>query len=192
MENGVGRSVGAVSWVQAGWGAESGKRRWWTIVAGFERGAILRLHRGCESGIEAEDRHAIGPCDDDKTRSAPSRRQAARRSRGARCRHTSERSGGSPAAPEVRGAVLRAVARQACLRISHHGTHQFTAEVTTMLLLKPRHQVMIEQAAIRLPTEKQSAFFDRVTGQLQRQQFSSTGGWPTATSPTRSRGCCAG
>jgi hypothetical protein len=79
-----------------------------------------------------------------------------------------------------------------CLRISHHGTHQFTAEVTTMLLLKPRHQVMIEQAAIRLPTEKQSAFFDRVTGQLQRQQFSSTGGWPTATSPTRSRGCCAG
>ena len=45
-----------------------------------------------------------------------------------------------------------------------------------MLLLKPRHQVMIEQAAIRLPTEKQSAFFDRVTGQLQRQQFSSTGG----------------
>jgi len=45
-----------------------------------------------------------------------------------------------------------------------------------MLLLKPRHQVMIEQAAIRLPTEKQSALFDRVTGQLQRQQFSSTGG----------------
>ena len=45
-----------------------------------------------------------------------------------------------------------------------------------MLLLKSRHQVMIEQAAIRLPTEKQSAFFDRVTGQLQRQQFSSTGG----------------
>ena len=45
-----------------------------------------------------------------------------------------------------------------------------------MLLLKPRHQVMIAQAAIRLPTEKQSAFFDRVTGQLQRQQFSSTGG----------------
>ena len=44
-----------------------------------------------------------------------------------------------------------------------------------MLLLKPRHRVMIEQAAIRLPTEKQSAFFDRVTGQLQRQQFSSTG-----------------
>jgi hypothetical protein len=35
---------------------------------------------------------------------------------------------------------------------------------------------MIEQAAIRLPIEKQSAFFDRVTGQLQRQQFSSTGG----------------
>ena len=35
---------------------------------------------------------------------------------------------------------------------------------------------MIEQAAIGLPTEKQSAFFDRVTGQLQRQQFSSTGG----------------
>jgi hypothetical protein len=35
---------------------------------------------------------------------------------------------------------------------------------------------MIEQAAIRLPTEKQSAFFDRVTGQLQRQQFCSTGG----------------
>ena len=34
---------------------------------------------------------------------------------------------------------------------------------------------MIEQAAIRSPTEKQSAFFDRVTGQLQRQQFSSTG-----------------
>jgi len=33
-----------------------------------------------------------------------------------------------------------------------------------MLLLKPRHQVMIEQAAIGLPTEKQSAFFDRVTG----------------------------
>jgi hypothetical protein len=27
-----------------------------------------------------------------------------------------------------------------------------------------------------LPTEKQSAFFDRVAGQLQRQQFSSTGG----------------
>jgi hypothetical protein len=45
-----------------------------------------------------------------------------------------------------------------------------------MLLLKPRHQVMIEQAAVRLPTEKQSAFFDRVTGQLQRQQLSSTGG----------------
>ena len=45
-----------------------------------------------------------------------------------------------------------------------------------MLLLKPRHRVMIEQAAIRLPIEKQSAFFDRVTGQLQRQQFSSTGG----------------
>ena len=45
-----------------------------------------------------------------------------------------------------------------------------------MLLLKPRHQVMIEQAAVRLPTEKQSAFFDRVTGQLQRQQSSSTGG----------------
>ena len=45
-----------------------------------------------------------------------------------------------------------------------------------MLLLKPRHQVMIERAAVRLPTEKQSAFFDRVTGQLQRQQFSSTGG----------------
>ena len=45
-----------------------------------------------------------------------------------------------------------------------------------MLALKPRHRVMIEQAAIRLPTEKQSAFFDRVTGQLQRQQFSSTGG----------------
>jgi hypothetical protein len=45
-----------------------------------------------------------------------------------------------------------------------------------MLLLKPRHQVMIEQAAIRLPTEKQSAFFDRVIGQLQRQQLSSTGG----------------
>ena len=45
-----------------------------------------------------------------------------------------------------------------------------------MLLLKPRHRVMIEQAAIRLPTEKQSAFFDRVTGPLQRQQFSSTGG----------------
>ena len=44
-----------------------------------------------------------------------------------------------------------------------------------MLLLKPRHQVMIEQAAVRLPTEKHSAFFDRVTGQLQRQQFSSTG-----------------
>ena len=44
-----------------------------------------------------------------------------------------------------------------------------------MLLLKPRHQVMIERAAVRLPTEKQSAFFDRVTGQLQRQQFSSTG-----------------
>jgi len=35
---------------------------------------------------------------------------------------------------------------------------------------------MIEQAAIRSPTEKQSAFFDRVTGQLQLQQFSSTGG----------------
>ena len=35
---------------------------------------------------------------------------------------------------------------------------------------------MIEQAAIRLPIEKQSAFFDRVAGQLQRQQFSSTGG----------------
>jgi hypothetical protein len=35
---------------------------------------------------------------------------------------------------------------------------------------------MIEQAAIRLPIEKQSAFFDRVTGQLQRQRFSSTGG----------------
>jgi hypothetical protein len=45
-----------------------------------------------------------------------------------------------------------------------------------MLFLKPRHQVMIEQAAVRLPTEKQSAFFDRVTGQLQRQQPSSTGG----------------
>jgi len=45
-----------------------------------------------------------------------------------------------------------------------------------VLALKPRHRVMIEQAAIRLPTEKQSAFFDRVTGQLQRQQFSSTGG----------------
>jgi hypothetical protein len=45
-----------------------------------------------------------------------------------------------------------------------------------MLLLKPRHRVMIEQAAIRLPTEKHSAFFDRVTGQLQQQQFSSTGG----------------
>ena len=45
-----------------------------------------------------------------------------------------------------------------------------------MLLLKPRHRVMIEQAAIGLSTEKQSAFFDRVTGQLQRQQFSSTGG----------------
>ena len=45
-----------------------------------------------------------------------------------------------------------------------------------MLLLKPRHRVMIEQAAIRLPTEKQSVFFDHVTGQLQRQQFSSTGG----------------
>ena len=45
-----------------------------------------------------------------------------------------------------------------------------------MLLLKPRHRVMIEQAASRLPTEKQSAFFDRVTGQLRRQQFSSSGG----------------
>jgi len=45
-----------------------------------------------------------------------------------------------------------------------------------LLLLKPRHRVMIEQAAIRLPTEKQSAFFDRVTGQLRRQQFSSSGG----------------
>jgi len=45
-----------------------------------------------------------------------------------------------------------------------------------MLLLKPRHQVMIERAAVRLPTAKQSAFFDRVTGQLQRQQSSSTGG----------------
>ena len=45
-----------------------------------------------------------------------------------------------------------------------------------MLLLKPRHRVIIEQAAIRLPTEKQSAFFDRVTGQLRRQQFSSSGG----------------
>ena len=45
-----------------------------------------------------------------------------------------------------------------------------------MLLLKTRHRVMIEQAAIRLPIEKQSAFFDRVAGQLQRQQFSSTGG----------------
>ena len=45
-----------------------------------------------------------------------------------------------------------------------------------MLLLKPRHRVMIEQAAIRLPTEKQSAFFDRVTGELQRRQFCSTGG----------------
>ena len=45
-----------------------------------------------------------------------------------------------------------------------------------MLLLKTRHRVMIEQAAIRLPTEKQSAFFDRVTGQLRRQQFSSSGG----------------
>jgi hypothetical protein len=33
---------------------------------------------------------------------------------------------------------------------------------------------MIEQAAIRLPTEKQSAFFDRVTGELQRRQFCST------------------
>jgi hypothetical protein len=45
-----------------------------------------------------------------------------------------------------------------------------------MLLLKPRHQVMIEQAAVRLPTEKQSALFDRVTGELQRRQFCSTGG----------------
>jgi hypothetical protein len=45
-----------------------------------------------------------------------------------------------------------------------------------MLLLKPRHRVMIEQAAIRLPTEKQSAFFDRATGELQRRQFCSTGG----------------
>ena len=35
---------------------------------------------------------------------------------------------------------------------------------------------MIERAAVRLPTAKQSAFFDRVTGQLQRQQSSSTGG----------------
>jgi len=45
-----------------------------------------------------------------------------------------------------------------------------------LLLLKPHHRVMIEQAAILLPTEKQSAFFDRVTGQLRRQQFSSSGG----------------
>jgi hypothetical protein len=35
---------------------------------------------------------------------------------------------------------------------------------------------MIERAAIRLPTGKQSAFFDRVTGELQRRQFCSTGG----------------
>jgi hypothetical protein len=45
-----------------------------------------------------------------------------------------------------------------------------------VLALKPRHRVMIEQAAIRLPTEKQSAFFDRATGELQRRQFCSTGG----------------
>ena len=44
-----------------------------------------------------------------------------------------------------------------------------------MLALKPRHRVMNEQAAIRLPTEKQSAFFDRVTGELQRRPCS-TGG----------------
>jgi hypothetical protein len=44
-----------------------------------------------------------------------------------------------------------------------------------MLALKPRHRVMIEQAAIGLPIEKQSAFFDRATGELQRRQFSSTG-----------------
>ena len=44
-----------------------------------------------------------------------------------------------------------------------------------MLALKPRHRVMIEQAAVRLPTEKQSAFFDRATGELQRRQFCSTG-----------------
>jgi hypothetical protein len=41
-----------------------------------------------------------------------------------------------------------------------------------VLALKPRHRVMIEQAAIRSPTEKQSAFFD---GE-QRWQFCSTGG----------------
>ena len=44
-----------------------------------------------------------------------------------------------------------------------------------VLALKPRHRVMIEQAAIRLPIEKQSAFFDRVAGELQRRQFCSTG-----------------
>ena len=44
-----------------------------------------------------------------------------------------------------------------------------------MLALKPSHRVMIEQAAIRLPAEKQSAFFDRVAGELQRRQFCSTG-----------------
>jgi hypothetical protein len=47
---------------------------------------------------------------------------------------------------------------------------------------------MIEQAAIRLPIEKQSAFFDRVTASCSGSSFPPPAAWPTATSPTQSSG----